>query len=56
MAKTKRPMQGAGVQSLVRELNPTCRNSRVGMPQIKIPHVQLRPGEAKYINNLNNFK
>ena len=40
-------MQGARVQSLVRELDPTCRNSRVNMPQIKIPHVQLTPGETK---------
>ena len=34
------PMQGAQVQNLVKELDPTCHSYRS-------PHVQLKPDAAK---------
>ena len=37
VTKSMRPMQGAWVWSLVRELDPTCLNQGVCMPQLKIP-------------------
>ena len=43
-------MQGAWVQSLVRELDPTCRNSRVRMPQLG-----LRSRVAELIPALSVF-
>ena len=49
------PMQGIWVQSLVRELDPTCL-SWIGMLQLKIPMLQLRPGAVKLKKiSLENF-
>ena len=44
------PMQGAWVRSLVRELDPTCRNwgSRTWQRRSCVPH--LGPGVVKEIN------
>ena len=40
MAKTPdSPGSGAQVRSLVRELDPTCPNQRVYVPQLKTSHV-----------------
>ena len=37
------PMQGAWIQSLVRELVSTCYNLRVRMLQLKIQHAATDP-------------
>jgi len=42
VAKTVLPRQGAWVQSLVRELDPTCHNERSHMSQRKIPHAATK--------------
>lgn len=42
-------MQGPWVGSLVEELDPTCCQLRVPVPQLKIPCAKLRPGTAKYV-------